>query len=477
MTLFPASVGYAFGGVARLICDGRIRRARRVFHDQPWAEDLTAAEVQGWRQERAATVATANGGDAPTAAASALAHNLRYVALGFGALTALVALPVMTLMPTSIIGPVLTMIATPQFDQARRRAAEIEGLRSYVVPVDSAITPQQAGALLHDLSYVGADYEPAPGERPPSRRVTQPWIPDGGPENPMGIDPFLWGDSLIAAVTAGPTGAQRAYLAQVAAHPSSTDFSRLARARDLDAASARWVTPFPPGTTVATMPIPRFAPLRAASQAHVGAAAYALVQGRPADAERLLREVISVGLLLGDYGPTLIDNFIGFAIADFGAHALEDLYVATRDEGAREQLRRLQQVAERAASRSALTPPQGTEAWVRSLPSMVLDTGAVRGLRWEYLIGVTTLTPCLNLHRMVFGPDQEYDAFLGRARASLVRFPSEEGLFELARAGWLGTIQSEGETVIGRLLSISMSRGGTSCGEIVRKVETARALF
>lgn len=476
-TLFPASLGYAFGGVARLLYDSRVRRARRIFHDQPWAEDLAVAEIQGWKQERAATLATSKGADASEANDTALARTLRYTALGFVALTVLVALPVMTLMPTSIVGPVLTMIATPRFDQARRRSAEIEALRSYVVPVDSTITPQQAGAILHDLSYVGADYEPAPGERAPSRRVAQPWHPADGAENPTGIDPFLWGDSLIASVSTGTTGAQRAYLAQVAAHPSSADFSRLARARDLDAASARWVSPFPAGITVATMPIPRFAPLRAASQAHVGAAAYALVQGRRADAERLVREVISVGLLLGDHGPTLIDNFIGFAIADFGADALEDVYVATRDDEALEQLRRLQQVAERAADRVAVTPPQGTEAWVRSLPSMVLDTSAVRGLRWEYLIGVTTLTPCLNLHRMVFGLDREYEEFLERARATLVRFPSEEGLFELARAGWLGTIQSEGETVLGRLLSVSMRRGGTSCGEIVRKVETARALF
>lgn len=475
-TLFPASLAYAIGGVGRLVYDSTIRRARRRFHDQPWAEQLAGHEVEAWRSERAAVGDIGSDGGSK-ASSPALAPLLRRIALAVLALTGLVALPVMTLMPSSIVGPVLSMIAAPQFDRARQRAAEVEGLRPFVVDVDRSITPQEAGALLHALTYVGSENEPAPGEREPVRRVTQPWLPDVGEANPMGLDPFLWGDSLIAAVTRGTSGAQRSYLAQVAAHPASADFSRLARAGDLDAASGRWTNPFPAGTTVATMPIPRFGPLRAAAQAHVGAAAYALVQGRADRAERLISEVISVGFLLGDHGPTLIDNFIGFALADFGGSALEGLYLVTGDDDALAALRELRQVAERASVRVPIGAPQGTEAWVRSLPELVLDSSTVRGLRWEYFIGITTLTPCLNLHRMVFGPDAEYERFLERAHETLVRFPSEEGLFEMARAGWLGTIQSEGDTWMGRLMSVSMRRGGASCGEILRKIETAQAIF
>ena len=60
-TLLPPSVGFAFGGVGRLLYDSRIRRSRRLFHDQPWAEDLAAAEIQSWKQERAASVPTFDG--------------------------------------------------------------------------------------------------------------------------------------------------------------------------------------------------------------------------------------------------------------------------------------------------------------------------------------------------------------------------------------------------------------------------------
>ncbi len=257
----------------------------------------------------------------------------------------------------------------------------------------------------------------------------------------------------------------------------STIFSASAQAGELDAASARWVTPFPVGTTVATMPIPRFAGLRAAAQVHIGAAAYELTQGRPERAETLLSEVISVGFLLDDYGPTLIDNLIGFALIESGGRALEELYAVTGRTTALNELVRLSEAANRAASRVRVGRAQGAETWVGSLPDMVFDTSAVRGLRWEYFIGVTTLTPCLNLQRMVFGPDDEYRAFIERAHDSLVRWPSEEGLFQMAKAGWLGTTPSDAETWLGRLLSVSMRRGDGACGEIVRKAETARAVF
>jgi hypothetical protein len=276
-TLLPAVLAYTFSGVGRVVHDTRVRRARKAYHHQPWAEDLVSEEVGQWRARRESL----RGGEIPAYGrppGPSLGPLLRRIGSVVGALSFVVVLPIMTLLPTSIAGPVLTMVATPGFDRARQQAARIEGLRPNVVVTDPSISPQEAGRLLHDIAYVGADFAPAPGEREPSRRVTEPWRPAVGDPYPMGIGPFAWGDSLIALVAAGTTGAQRAYLAQVASHPSSADFSRLARAADLDAASARWVTPFPAGTTVATMPIPRFGGLRAAAQAHIGAAAYELTQ-------------------------------------------------------------------------------------------------------------------------------------------------------------------------------------------------------
>jgi hypothetical protein len=179
---------------------------------------------------------------------------------------------------------------------------------------------------------------------------------------------------------------------------------------------------------------------------------------------------------MGDHGPTLLDNMIGFALVESGGRALEDLYAASGQDAKRVELRRSREAAERAATRVPASVTRSTEGWVRSLPAMVLDTTVARGLRWEYFLGVTSLSPCLNLHRMVFGPDDDYTVFLDRAHEALVRFPSEEGLFALARDGWLSTLQSDQDTWIGRVMSVSMRRGRDTCGDAVRRIEATDVL-
>lgn len=475
VTLLPGIATYAFAGVARIAHDARIRRARRAYHRQPWAADLVETEIRQWQTRRgevgSATLASSIGATHPRLGRSLAGSGWVVAALGV-----VVVLPVLTLLPSSVAGPVLSTLATPSFDRVRRQAARVEAYRSWTVDPDPALSAREAGELLHELAHVGVDEPPSGGERPPRRQVAQSWLPEVG-DSPLELDPFRWGDSLIALVGQGTTGAQRAYLAQVATHPSTADFSRLATASALDAAAARWVTPFPPEITVATIPIPRLNGLREGAQVHIASAAYALTQGREADAERYIREVVSVGFLLGDHGPTLIDNLIGYTMAESAGAALEDLYRVTGRDDDLATLRRMVGVAERASAGIDTELPQGTETWVRTLPTLVLDTTVVRGLRWEYFIGVTTLTPCLNLHRMVFGPSDDYHEFLIEARSALVRYPSEEGLFELARSGWLSTLQSEDATWIGRVLSVAMNDGESTCGEVVRRIESAQDVF
>jgi hypothetical protein len=214
--------------------------------------------------------------------------------------------------------------------------------------------------------------------------------------------------------------------------------------------------------------------LREGASARIAAAAHDLANGRAADAEQKVREVVSVGLLLGDEGPTLIDNLIGNVVAETGGTALEGLYESAGRDADAERLRELQAAARRTAQRIHTAPPEGTEAFVRSLPLLVMDTTTVRGLRWEFFGLTTMLTPCLNLHRMVFGPDDEYRRFLEEARASLVRWPSEAGLYELARAGYWRGGESRGGNIIGRLLAVSMRSGEGTCGDVMRKLDTLR---
>ena len=223
---------------------------------------------------------------------------------------------------------------------------------------------------------------------------------------------------------------------------------------------------------MATLPVPRFGTLRAAADARIAAPAYQLARGRADAAEEDLSEVIAVGFLLADEGPTLIDNLVGYAIVEAGGAALEDFYRVAGRRGESAQLSRLRDVAERTTALIRANTPVGPEAWARSLPELVLDTGLVRGVRWEYFINLATMAPCLNVNRIVFGAGDEYQAFVEEARESLVRWPSEEPLFELARRGWTGVGDPGPPTVLERVAGLYMATGENSCARALRQIQT-----
>jgi hypothetical protein len=470
-TVLPAFVAYACGTVATLVHEGRVRRARSVWHNQPWADDLAAEEVGKWK--------SASGGEDDIGAEDqGRGKLLGRAAILVGVVAVLVFLPVMTLVPATAVGPIITAISMPSIDSYRPRAAESEALRSYVVAGDPSITAAEAGQLLHDLTFVGVTDDPSPEERPPSQRFAQPWFPDGEVEtNPMGLPSYVWGDSLIERVAEGVSADQRAYLEGFGTNPATATFARLARATVLDVGSARWESPLPQGMTVSTFPIPRFGPLREAASARVGMAARAMLEGDDEGAERMLSEVISVGFLLADQGPMLIDVYIGHAIIRVGGAALEDLYHTTGQTDAAAEFSRLNQVAEGTARFIRVDHSMGIEAWVNSLPPMVLDTTVAPGLRWEYFAAITTVAPCLNLGRMVFGADEGYETFIEQARESLVRYPSDEALFDVAKYGWMGASEAANPTLFGRIASVYMSQEENSCGTLVRHMGAGEMLM
>lgn len=472
-TALPAAALYVFAAVAGTVASSRVRRARRSWYHRSWVADLTSEEARAWREDAPPREDLHRG----SVDDASLGRLLRRGAVVMGALAALIAVPILTLVPTAAVGPVLAELAVPGFDNVSSRGARAEALRSYRVPVDESVTPGEAGRLLHDLSYAGTDRTPPEGEAEPSRRIAVPWLPEIDDSNPTGMQPFEWPDSLFTVVARGVTDEQRAFLDRIAAHPARADLSRLAHAGAIDIASGRYVDPLPRDLTLVNMPIPRFSEFRDATYSHIAAAAAALADGRTERAEELVSEVVSLGFLLGDDGPTLMDNLTGYSLVEEGAVALGDLYAATARAVEAERLSALRAAADGAVARARFRYPDGAEAWVRSLPAMVSDTSVARGLRWEIFIGITTLTPCINLQRLVFGPDQEYWDFVNGAYDDLVEWPSEDGLFERARAGWFGSTTAEGGSIVGRILSVSMRTGEGTCGEVVRTLEAQEALF
>lgn len=458
VTLVPAAGMYLVGIVVSLTDDVRVRRARRDWHSGAWEDDLDLRRIETWRN-RARLAPRSDDARAP-------ARLLGRAGIGFTIAAAVVLLPVLLLLPASAVGPMLASVSFSNYDDIQRRAAELEVYRVHRVTPDPAITPGEAGRLLQSLAYVGSD-EPVPsGEVEPAVRIVEPWLPDADGADALEIPPPRWHASVFELVESGPTPEQRAYLGDVADHPARADFSRLARALRVDVASARWRDTFPAGSEDVAVSQPQLQGVRLGAHAHVAGAAVELAEGRTAAAETLVREVLSVGFLLADQGPTLMDNLVGHALIREGGLALEHLFGATDRPALAAELSTARATGERAAARMHSPRPASTEALARMLPGLVLDSGTVRGLAWESFAVMSTLAPCMNLNRVVFGPDEAHLAFVDSARSALVRWPSEEPLFRVA-AGGLFERSGEGAFRPLRLLLLSVRSGEGSCGDVL----------
>lgn len=460
-TLAPAGVLYLFGALTGLTEEARVRRARKAWHAPVWENDLDPDRVRAWEE-------AAHGPRRPEtddgAAASARALGRLSLATSVGA--AMVFAPVLLLLPASAIGPELARLSVPEYQAIQRRAAELEAYRAYRADADPSVTPAEAGRLLQNLSYVGSDEPVPPGELEPPLRIEAPWLPDTGGTNPSGVPPARWHDTLFVVAAAAPSEELRAYLASIADHRARADLSRLAGARRLDAAVGRWE-----GATAA--PVPRLAGLRSGAHAHIAAAAHEMIRDRPAEAESLLRELLSVGFLLADQGPTLMDNLVGHSMVREGGLALEQLYRVTTRPLLAEEMQAARASAERTGARIRLARPASAEALARMLPELVLDPGTVRGLAWESFALMATMAPCMNLNRVVFGPGDDYREFVSMAREALVRWPSEAGMFEFAARGFLGSTGASEGFRPGRLLRLSVRSGEGACGDAIGRMGRA----
>ena len=432
VTLAPAAACLLFALFVRTAEGVLVRRARREWFSQPWAEELEVSEVEEWQS----VLAGDDGWSAPGSGAPQ-ARVLRLSATGIGLLGILAVLPPFTLAPTSAIGPIMASVAIPRFEQTQERAARAEAFRPYRLSTDATVTPLEAGLLLQTLMYVGRRASNILGEIPPQQHYFKPWFPlPDDPGGPTGVDPRRWGQDLLPR--AGALSADElAYLAGIALHEAHGDFSRLAAAPELDAMAGRWNIPFR-DVGMATLPVPRFNYLTQGANAHLGKAVYELALGDESKAEHTIREVLSVGFLIADDGPTLIDNLIGYALVNLGASALDAFYETTGRSTDVAALRQARGAALRAAQVLIQGRAETLENTLAELPEIAASSVALRGLRWEFFTLTNTIAPCINLNRIVFGPDDNYADWVADVRESLVRWPSEEALFALALDGYFG---------------------------------------
>lgn len=466
LTLGPAGL-MAAAGVFFVVSQNTVVRELQTEWNAQEGMNRIHTESESWNQaldEAGDAVALGpgergEGGRFRTAAAAIVVLFL----LGFG--------PTATVAVTTAIGPLLAEIAVPTFLSVQEMAGGAEVLRRFTVENDPSVSPLAAGSALHNIAFVGERGAPEPMEQEPERRYELPWFPDRGFP-----DPFS--ESVAAELMARPlsdfTESQQAALRQAAEHPAHEEFHLLARADVADVVSGRWTIPFPDSLTFQELPWPRFQAFRLAGLAQVAKAAVEVADGQPELAEHTLRELVSTGFLLIDQGPTLLDNLIGVELTRMGGNALKGYYVRTGDPSAAEALEWAREGAVAAAKKSrAGLVPEEARLLLQGVPTLVQNEDALRGLRWEYFATFNMLAPCINLHKMVFGPDESYAEWRRSAERSIVRTPGEQELFDLAESGVLGSGGQDLRGFLPRFLSLVLGSEGApgSCASLIASLQ------
>ncbi|MGE0158042.1 MAG: hypothetical protein AB7T31_01450 [Gemmatimonadales bacterium] len=462
-TLGPSALA-ALAGLALLIRqNSAVRGALAGWHAQE-GRDRVRAESIAWTDRLAAA------GESVVLGAGTAGEGARF-RTGAAIVVALFLLgfvPTMTIGVTTAVGPILAEIAVPSFLSVQEMAGAAEALRRYRLEPDVSISPVDAGAALHSIAFVGESATPEPWERGPAKRYEQAWFPD--PD--FFPDPFseTVARDLLARPLSEFSEEEQAALRQAATHPAHAEFDLLAKAPLADVVSGRWTLPFPDSLTFTNLPWPRFPEFRTAGLARVAKASVEVSTGRAAEAEETLRELISTGFLLVDQGPTLLDNLMGVVLANMGGDALEEYYRRIGREADAQALAFARSSARDAAhmARAGLIP-ENIQALLQGVPDLVETDEALRGLRWEYFAAFNMLAPCINLHKMVFGPDDTYDEWRERARDALVRVDGERELFELAESGVVGSGGQQLQGFFARFLSLTLGSGGApgSCASLI----------
>jgi hypothetical protein len=468
-TVVPTTILGVGGLILRATEGSLVGRARREWHRHPWAQDLVLQEIGAWKAgAEARGVDTGGRIVRPVVVKSVTAVVIVAGLLSF--------MPSVTLVPVSSMGVILTSMAGWNYTSTRVHAAHAEAFRNQIVEPDSMISALEAGEILNTLSYVGRsdeDFDEPLAD--PVHRYETSWFPVETPAVWAAHIPPTWSDSVWTQADDGLSVEQLAYLREVAAHPAHAELSRLARASELDQIGGAFDLPFEPDAVFFELPIPHSSALRAGADAHFATAALHSVEGRHDEAIRLTREVISVGLLLMDESPHLIGNLIGSRLVEAGGRALRQALRRSGDTSALAALDGAVGAAERATASAFSGRPAhrpGGQDFLAAARELALDPEGVRGLRWESAHITAVVTPCLNMHNIVFGPGLAYERWLAEVRAGLVRYEAEADYFEVAARGL--DLGGAGAGRLSRLLTFAMGGGEapSSCARVITTLGT-----
>ncbi len=354
-----------------------------------------------------------------------------------------------------------------------RRQAQQARLVRYRLPIDSTITPLEAGKLLHAINRAGYDGELLLWERSIEPKVDSS---DCCAQFARGARPTFgrtinWRVAAFSVARSGFSQDQRRFLTAVANNPPLALFRRVARARAADIGGGLWDAPADSVVSWTELPTFRFAISNVAAS-NVAAAALDLEAGRVAIAEQRLREVISVGYLVQNGARTTNEESSGSALVSMGRLSLEALFTAV---GRTDDANFVSTKSDPAIPRGpGNTQRVRADLLHATLRGRILDTTESIGVRWQLLLGPFAYLPCTSVSQMIFGHNARHRADLEEFRNALVRYPSDERRFTMAVRGWGQLLDPNSRYRPG-----SRSAGGEFATRITRnrQAETCGTLF
>ncbi len=322
----------------------------------------------------------------------------------------------------------------PNMSHLQAKTAEADTWREFRAPIDASITPQAAGDALRRIA------SPRPHKDYPMRTVSathaRPW-------NSITLTPDMFVDMrtpqykgpaafmLIGKTPAGYSAREMAYLREVAEAPFWKDFDAVAHARQVDLVGGLFETPFQSDASLMALPTIGFADSKQVAYAAVSRATYYLASGNPAEAERVLRNVVSFGFTFIDQGVSAIDAMIGRVIVDIGRDGLYHLYMQTGRGDLAVKIEPIVRVRPTAPSQRPSPAPFNEEATRAAAIALIGNPNAPRTLRLEAMEMLSYGGSCGSVRTMLTGPSGELRATLASARSSMARFPSEQAFFDL----------------------------------------------
>ena len=339
-------------------------------------------------------------------------------------------LPVGLITVLSSVGPILVNISVPQVAPLRDRLAKAEAFRGYRLLQTEGIAANEAGERIHRI-LTAANPNTADGFRAPFEPYPVPWFSDS-----VAL-PEIKETALSVLRTGAGAASQATELRIISDHPVTYDISAVARAQDVNMIGARYVLPFAENLSPFNLPLPHFGSLQQAAAAHIAKAANHSLERNFNAAEETIKELISVGFLMIDHGPTILDNLAGSQLIRTGVDALIAFYQGRDRDTEAERLLVLQEELERILQQATFSGSDVDVALtLRLIPDLVIDPATMRGIKWEMFSIAATFAPCLNPHLVVAGPGERFDEWLAAAQHALVQNEGDQAMFDLLKKGW-----------------------------------------